>query len=226
MLSFLAVTEEASDLHLLTIAEMRVAAGLVSTDNSQDAALRARSLAVAAGIATECGIATGSGGFDPTLMQETLTETFYSTANPTWSDCATIASLQLARRHNVEIVSLSEDGTALVTTDYLVDPETGVMTRLVSEAPGSWSAQKLVVVYRAGFETVPADLKQAATDYFRAIGLEATRDPYVKAESVEIPGVESRRTELWTGNLPGTAALVPPSVAAQLTRFRIRHLAW
>lgn len=211
MRSFLTVTSAADDLHLLTAAERRVAAGLVSTDTSQDTALAARSLAVAAGITSECGIATGSSA-DPTLKQETLTQTLYAVE---------VEQLILARRHNIEITSITEDGTALTEdTDFLVEPESGLVTRLSGDCPIRWCAQKIVVVYTAGFETIPGDLKQAASDYMRALTLELTRDPYVKAESVEVPGLESRRTELWTGTLPGDAGGVPPMVAAQLTRFR------
>ncbi len=210
MRSFLTVTETASDPHLLTAPERRVAAGLEDDDTSQDTALATRSLAVAAGITSECAIATGSGG-DPTLKQETLTQTLYSVDTD---------QLILARRHNIDMTSLTVDDVVLVEdTDYIVDPESGLLTRLISDCPARWCARKIIAVYVAGFDPIPGDLKQAATDYFRALTLEGTRDPYVKAESVEIPGVESRRTELWTGALPDSAG-VPPSVAGQLTRFR------
>ncbi len=210
--SFLTVTSTASNLHLLTAAERRVAAGLEDDDETQDTALATRSLAVAAGITSECAIATGSGA-DPTLKQETLTQTFYHVDTD---------QLVLARRHNIAMTSLTVDDVVLVeNSDYIVDPESGLITRLISDCPSRWCARKIVAVYVAGFDPIPGDLKQAATDYFRALTLEGTRDPYVKSESVEVPGLESRRVDLWTGTLPGSdSGGVPPMVSSQLTRFR------
>lgn len=208
----LTVTEAADTLQLLTIAQMRTLAGV--TGAAQDAALTARGLAVSANIMNECKIAVGAGA-DPTLWQETLTETFYywRRGRPT---------LLLARRHNVEITSITVDGTALDTTEYRVNPEAGIVTRLSSALPIAWCGTTIIVVYRAGFEELPGDLVQAAADYYRAITLEQSRDPYVKSEIVDVTGVESRTTQLWTGDLPGAgvSSIVPAIVASQLTRFR------
>jgi hypothetical protein len=212
MRQFLVVTAKKSDLSLLTVTQRRVAAGLLSTDTSQDADLLARDLAVGAGIMAECRIAVGQGN-DPTLFQETLTETFYS---------VDVDELMLARRHNIEIQSITVDGTVLTTDQYFVNTESGIITYLSSDCPRRWCARKIVVVYKAGFATVPPDLEQAALDYFRAVSMESDRDPYVKAESVEVPGLETRRTELWSGTLPGSASAsgMPDSVSSQLGRFR------
>lgn len=215
MESILVVTDSEDDLQLLSIAQMRDAAGLAVGDSSKDTALRARGLAVAAGIMSECRIAVGQGN-DPTLKQETLTETFYSVHE--------VSKLMLARRHNIAIISITVDGTALATdgTAFFVNPESGLVTYLSNDCPRRWCARKIVAVYQAGFEVTPPDLLQAALDYFRAITLEGDRDPSVKAESVEVPGIETRRTELWAGTLPGSASAsgLPDSVASQLGRFR------
>lgn len=212
MRSFLTVTDAASSLALLSAFEMREAAGLDSGDNSQDAALRAMEARCSAAIMSECGIAVG-GGAPPTLLQETLTETFYGI-------CA--EQLILSRRHEIDITSIVEDGVTLVDTDFIVEPESGLVTKLCSDYPSWWSANKIVVVYQAGFETVPSDLKMAAIEFLRASWLEQSRDPMVKNERVIIPGVEERDVGYWVGSVPGQTneGAVPDIVAGQLKRFR------
>lgn len=210
MRSVLTVTNPASDLALLTIAEMREAAGV--TGSEQDVKLTALGQRIAASITSECNIAIGNGG-EPTLRQETLTETFYLD----WE-----AELILARRHNIAISSIVSDAVAVDGSDYLVDPESGILTRLSDDIPIGWDAQKIVVVYQAGFATVPGDLQQAAMDFFRSAWLEQGRDPLVKSERTDIPGIMERETAYWVGSVPGQSSegAVPDIVAGQLKRFR------
>jgi hypothetical protein len=214
MKSFLTIAEDAGDLALLTIDELRAAAGV--TGNGQDTVLSALGLKTASSIMSECNIAVGSSadGVEPTLKQETLQETFYQ---------VDVDELLLARRHNVVITTLVEDGSTLTAdTDYLVDPESGMLTRMTSECPRRWCARKIVVTYKAGFETIPNDLKQAATDFFRYAYLELTRDPALKSETIDIPGVERTERAWWVGAVPGQSleGAVPDVVAGQLKRFR------
>jgi hypothetical protein len=157
--SFLVITTPAADPALLTIAQMRVAAKLDPSDGSQDADLAARGLAVAAGIMAECRIAVGQGG-DPTLLQETLTETFYSVE---------IDELMLARRHNVAITSITVDGTALTAGQWVLNSEAGILTFLLNDCPRRWCARKIVAVYQAGFATIPDDLVAVAIEYFTGL---------------------------------------------------------
>ncbi|NEI60916.1 hypothetical protein [Rhizobium leguminosarum] len=208
----LVVTTKATDLTLLTVAERREAAGLDSGDASKDAALLALDQRIAAAIMSECNIAIGSGN-DPTLKQETLTETFYG---------AHVDRLLLARRHNVAISTLTDCDTALTTTDYIVDPEAGIVTRMRSDCPSTWRSSKVVVVYAAGFDTIPADLKFAAIDFFRSEWLAKSRDPLVKRVQTDIYEVQSTTMEYWVGSVPGQSneGAVPDIVAGQLKRFR------
>lgn len=214
MRSFLAITEDAGDLALLSIEELRAAAGV--TGGSQDTALTALGLQIASAIMAECNIAVGSSadGVEPTLKQETLTETFYQ---------VDAAELLLSRRHNIAISSLVEDGTTLVANDdFMTEPESGIITRLSTDCPRRWCARKVVVVYKAGFEIIPGDLKQAAIDFFRLAYLESTRDPALKSEVIDIPGVERTEKAWWVGSVPGQSSegAVPDVVAGQLKRFR------
>lgn len=206
----LVVTSPASDLQLLTIYEMRAAAGIVGA--TQDPDLQAHGLKVAAAISAECAIAVGAGA-EPTLKQETLTETFRAVDAPV---------IVLSRRHNIDIASVTMNGTVLDETEYEVDPEGGLLYRLCNDTPVRWCARKVDVVYDAGFATVPSDLKMAAIDFFRLSWLEKDRDPSVKTEEVEIPGVERVKTDYWVGSIPGEASegAVPDVVAGQLRRYR------
>jgi hypothetical protein len=143
-------------LALLTTAELREAAGVTGT--SQDTTLAAMGLRIAALITTECNVAVGNGA-PPTLLQETLTETFWNVRTD---------QLVLSRRFEIAVDTLTEDDVAMTEgTDFLVDPESGILTRMYSNCPGSWCAQKIVVVYDAGFATVPRDLAQAAMDFVK-----------------------------------------------------------
>ncbi|OWV67936.1 hypothetical protein ATY76_13500 [Rhizobium sp. R339] len=212
MRSTLVVTTAATDLTLLTVAERREAAGLAEDDASKDALLLTLDQRIAAAIMSECNIAVGSGG-EPTLKKETLTETFYNVH---------LERLLLSRRHNITITSLTDGDTALTTDDYIMDPEAGILARMRSDCPMSWRSSKIVVVYTAGFETIPADLKFAAMDFFRSEWLARSRDPLVKRVQTDVFEVESTTTDYWVGSVPGQAreGAVPDMVAGQLKRFR------
>ncbi|MGE0290326.1 MAG: hypothetical protein AB7I42_24920 [Bradyrhizobium sp.] len=206
----LTITTAASDPQLLSIEEMRAAAGV--SDNSQDAALSAMGLRIAADIAVECNIAIGAGA-NPTLRRETVTEVLRG---------AYVDQIVLRRRHEIAITSVVEDGETLADTDYLVDPESGIFTRLESDMPTTWCADKVTIVYAAGFDTVPADLKDAASEFFRASWSASSRDPMVKGIETDIPGLERRRQEFWIGSVPGQSneGAVPDTIDGKLRRFR------
>lgn len=209
MRSFLTVTTPAPDLALLTIAEMRAAAGV--TGSGSDAALIAMEARCAAAIMTYCGIAV-AGGYPPTLRRETLTETIYQLCNE---------RLFLSRRHDIEITSIVEDAVTLVDADFLVEPEYGNLTKLCSDYPSWWSSRKVVVVYDAGFAIVPGDLKMAAMDFLRSTWIEQGRDPLVKSERVKVDNVDEVERQFWVGSIPGQSneGAVPALVAGQLKRF-------
>lgn len=210
MHSELVVTSPASDLSLLTEAERREAVGV--TDASLDDRLAGLDVRLAAAIMAECGIAIGAGA-GPTLLQETLTETFWDVY---------VGGLELARRHNVEVVSIIENETTLVSgTDFISKSESGLLIRLSGNRPRRWCATKVVVVYKAGFVTVPGDLKQAAMDFMRLAWAEKSRDPSLKSVETDIPDVRRESKTFWVGSIPGQSeGAVPDIVAGQLQRFR------
>jgi hypothetical protein len=210
--SFLVVDEPSEDKTLLTVQEMRAAAGLLTTDATKDATLTMLAGFSFAAIMAECNIAAGAGG-DPTLRQEVLTQTVFN---------AYEQEIILLRRHNVDILSVIADGADLTEDDYWVDPEAGLVTRVQTGTPVRWNCKKVVIEYVAGFETIPGDLKQAAADFLRIQYNESTRDPSVKAKDVEIYGVERKRTEYWAGALPGqgSTGAVPDIASGALKRYR------
>lgn len=205
----LTITTPAADFTLLTIAEMREAAGV--TDGTQDAALQLMEARIADSICSYCNIAI-AGESRPTLRRETVTETFRLVDQPT---------LILSRRHGVNPTSVEVDGVALDADEYEAKPESGLLYRLDEDTPIPWCGRKIIVVYQAGFTTVPPDLKMAAVDFFRFAWKERDRDPSIKSREVDIPGVERDKTEWWIGAAPGMAeSAVPEIVSGQLVRFR------
>ncbi|MGV1867219.1 MULTISPECIES: hypothetical protein [unclassified Rhizobium] len=210
--STLVVTTAATDLTLLTADERREAAGLDPSDTTKDASLLLLDQRVAAAICSACNIAVGSGG-EPTLRKETLTETFYGVH---------AGELVLARRHDVLIVSITDFGAALTVDDYIVDPESAIVARMRSDCQTIWHSSKIVVIYEAGFDTIPGDLKFAAMDFMRSSWLAKNRDPFVKREQTDVYEVQSTTKEYWVGSIPGQAneGAVPDIVAGQLKRFR------
>ncbi len=176
------VTTPASSRSLLSQAELRAAIGV--TDNSQDTALATIGARVAAMITGACRVAR-SGQSEPTLLSETITETFRLTKE---KEC-----LVPARRFAWQIDSMSIDGVAQTTDDYELEPNTGLIYRLSGDARVCWSCGKIVAVYKAGFSVVPDDLKLAAAKLVSELYTVGTRDPNLRR--VKIEGVSER--EFW-----------------------------
>ncbi|PWE57658.1 hypothetical protein DEM27_00140 [Metarhizobium album] len=207
--SFVVVTA-APETTLLTAEERRAAAGLGSADASRDADLEALDERVAAAIATECNIAAADEGEDPpTLRRERLRQTIDLDHKE--------GVVVLSRRHAISIVSVSQSGAVIGPDNFRVNSGAG----LLSHRSGVWSGT-VVVEYWAGFTDVPDDLKQVAIETMRSYWIEMTRDPTVKAHSIEVDGVETIRTDFWAGALPGKASgsSLPASVLGSLARYR------
>jgi hypothetical protein len=194
--SMLTITTPATDLKLLTAAELRAAIGV--TNGNQDTALAVIETRVAASIARVCRVPQG-GVRVPTLRSETLTEVFRLNAS--------VCELRLSRRPIVSITSVVEDGTALDADDYETDDAAGLLRRLDgNDSPSRWASAKITVVYVAGWATVPDDLKLAAAKYVNALYQAGTRDANLRHE--EIPGV--RTVDYWVPDSGEPA--IPPEV--------------
>ena len=88
--------------------------------------------------------------------------------------------------------------------------------------PTRWCAGKIVVTYKAGFQTAPGDLKMAAMDFMRLNWADKDRDPSLKSEVIDIPDVRRVERQYWIGSVPGqdNTGPVPVIVAGQLARYR------
>lgn len=198
----LTITTTATDTSLLTIAELRAAAG--ATDASHDTELQTVGARVSATIARLCQVRDVP-PTPPTLREETLTQVFrqYSGAD----------ELTLARRPVTSITSVVVDDVTLETTEYELDVAAGLLYRLCDDYRTPWTGAKATIVFVAGWSTVPDDLKLAASKMVTDIYTTASRDPNLKRHRIE--GVGER--EYWVS--PSSDPLVSQEVMELLTPY-------
>lgn len=187
----------AADTALLTIEQMRAAAGLAAGDQSKDTALEECGEAVAAAIARACGV-EAAGATPPTLRQEEVEETLRIGSG--------VAELVLARRPVVEVATVVEAGVELGEDDYEILAASGILRRISSDETTCWAKGRIVATYTAGFDTVPADLRLAASKLFASFWSESGRDGNLKR--VRIEGVSER--EYWVP--PTTDPAIPQDI--------------
>lgn len=207
------ITTPAADPNLLTIEEMRLIAGLATTDTSLDGELAPLRLRISAEIHTACRISVGPGN-PPTLRRETLSEMIRLPSG-------SAGALVLSRRHDIVIASITADGALLVAADYEVDPESGLLTRLYNDEPSAWMETKVVIAYEAGFATVPQDLIGAASDLVSYRRSEAKTDPLVSRTRIRVEGIDDIQTDYFAtrGQSAGLAGSLPTDIAAKLQRY-------
>ncbi len=189
-MSRFSVTVPVDDVSLLTIEELRAAVG--ATDTSQDDTLDTISRRVSTAIARQCNIIEDP-TYPPTLLEEICTEIFR------WTGCG---PLRLARRPVTSILSVTIDGVVSDAADYELNGRD--LYALSDDEITEWASGKITVVYEAGYETAPDDVKLAASKLVTATNAESTRDPSLKRE--DIPGLGE--LEYW----------VPPSNDTFLTQ--------
>jgi hypothetical protein len=207
----LSIASPNTDRSLLTLAELRAAAGV--SDGSKDATLIPMGNYISAAITSACKV-TKAGAIPPTLRLETVTETFLFKS---LQKC-----LVLARRPIVTITSLTQMSSVLSTNDYQADESSGIVYRKNGIGPyfeavgpwgfwpgqfGWWATGSTVVEYSAGYATVPDDLKYAAIKFVKSEILTGSRDPLLKRLSVA--GVSDR--EWWVSDKT-SAGVVPLEV--------------
>jgi hypothetical protein len=204
MLSRFSVTSPATELSLLTVAELRAAAGV--DDGSQDAALLAMGRSVSTAIARHCNIAD-DGVNPPSLLRETCTEIFR------WSGCG---PLKLARRPVTSITSVEIDGDAIDAADYEVAGRD--LYALSDDTIAEWQSGKITVVYVAGYSTAPGDLKVAASKLVTDTRGEIGRESSLKR--VNIPGVIEK--EFWVA--PAESPFISQEIADLLAPYSERFI--
>lgn len=198
-LSVLTIPSPNTDRSLLTLAELRAAAGVM--DNSKDSVLVPLGNYVSAMITSACKVAR-SGAIPPTLRLEDVEETFRLKSEQ--------QSLVLARRPvtgiDTVVISDSEQGA----DDYEYEAASGLLYRLCGGGRTCWPCGETVVSYSAGYATVPDDLKYAAIRFVQAETTNAGRDPYLKRLRIE--GLSER--EWWVE--PSKETVVPADVMSIL----------
>ena len=201
------VVTPAASRAILGADELRLAAGLLATDTSQDGRLSDLGLRVADAIARHCNVAE-DGVTPPTLLSEVCAETI-RLMEPR-------QSIVLRRRFVTAISSVTEDGVGLGAGSYEIDKASGVLRRLCHDRPASWTASKVIIMYTAGFTAPPNDIKQAAELFLRQMYAQFSRDPLMRRERVDGVG----ESEYWVGSIdPKNQSPFPSDVAALLAPY-------
>jgi hypothetical protein len=212
----LRVTQQAGDLTLLTLWELRVAVGLDSEDSSQDDALMVLGDRVAARITDACTIAR-DGAKPPTLREEGLIETLRFSREWVTPRITGPHELRLSRRPIASIGSVTENGVLLVVDqDFEVEAAGGRLLRLTRSGHKiRWHGNVIVVAYAAGWQTVPQTLKYAAEQLAVLYFNQAERgDPGVRL--MNIPDVI---TERYSDQAPGTDPDIPGAILEILAPY-------
>lgn len=191
----LTVTTPAETYDLTTVEAVKVALGIEGS--ADDAQLEALVTAASAVLAKACR---------RVFALETVVETFRLVEHPR-------EELVLSRYPVAVLTSVVENDVTLDAADAEVNPDTGVLVRLYSDAPRWWPCGKVVVTYQAGFaaDDMPEGLKQAVVELVQLWKSSADHDPLVR--STNIPGVMDREFQV-------TGRGLPPDILALVAPYR------
>lgn len=179
--SIFMVTAAAAETSLLTVAELREAAGV--EDGSQDATLLRMGRRASAALARACNIVT-DGIHVATLLSETCEEKIR---------CVSGCSVRLGRRPVTEVASVTVGGSVVDAANFELNAAAGAVTYAPGGTPQGWRTGATVISYKGGFVAVPDDLKEAMMRLIAGFRSDTGRDPNLKRE--DIPGVLER--EYW-----------------------------
>jgi hypothetical protein len=141
-------------------------------------------------------------------------------------ECHLDGPLILARRPVVSIVAVTEAGTALAATDYEIDKDKGLLTRLSGDEPACWRSGKILVDYSGGWilpgwsgqtRNLPADVESACIELVKMLLFSAERDPFVEREAS--PGVADITYGAGAGSASLVAGGLPDLVRAMLAGY-------
>jgi len=165
------------DRSLLTIQELRAAAGVPPDDESRDVQLKIVGDFVSALITSACTMIK-DGAVPPNLRLETIHETVRLNRRG--------QTFIPARLPIVEIFSITEGGLLLDPTGYEVSQ--GMIHRVVGNSHGWWGwgfGCEIKAIYSAGYDIVPDDLKYAAMRFVQVELAQGGRDPLLKSRKIE-----------------------------------------
>lgn len=205
------VVEAAASYDLTTLSVVKDELSI--SDSSKDAGLQRFISGASAAVAHYCNRA---------LVAEKISDEFLPIHDLSYVLMAEkIAPLQLSRWPVVAIMSVVENGAALIDgVDYRIDRAAAQLTRLTGGVPCPWSASVITVVFSAGYEPIPSDLEDAVvrmvTKRYSAKGRDAT----LKAEN--IPGIRDVQYWIATGNEAGN---LTPDVVDLIDGYRVPVIA-
>lgn len=217
------VLTQASDISLLTIDELRAAAGV--TDDSRDDELLALADQIYEQLAIFCKLRR-DGIIPPTFRVETVKDTFRLLR---WHENPSPEVLVLSRRPIISITSVVEDDVTLTSvTDFEFNSIAGLLARVNNDYPWRWHYHKVVVTYTAGWETVPAALKMAAQALFKD-QLSAGASSSIASASgnlteIEVPGVLRKRFDTRSSSSSSSSDSGSDSAALASVSAQIRAL--
>lgn len=204
MKSVLTVVTPADSVDLTILANVKAELGISTT---------AEDVNLETWIDQASGIITGS--CNRVFGKETVTESFRNRQR--WLEPERII---LQRTPVTAVTSVVEDGTTLVEdTDYELDYESGIMTRLYGDYETRWNFRTLVVTYAGGYEllgTLPIAIERATITLVKQFRSAALRDPLLKSE--EIPGVLSQT--FWVGSTGDRSSGIPHEVETLIAPYR------
>lgn len=206
------VVTAASSTLLTDLAAVKGELNLTTTDSARDAVLTRYITAASIAIAQFC---------NRTLVKETVKDTFFlSRDNAPGAVRGGADPLQLSRYPIVGTPTVTENGTALtLDVDFIVDAENGQLIRLDGNLqPRRWYTWPLVVQYAGGFETIPADVADAAIRTVSQRYFARGRDPMLRGEKV--PGVWEASYWVSTGADAGADNNLSPDVQSMLDNYR------
>jgi hypothetical protein len=207
------VTAPTGSYDLTTLADVK--AELMITDDLSDTWLSSVISRISAQIRLYC---------NRVFQVETLQDAIYYQMDPyPYQVPGGVMQLQLSRWPIVSIASVTinnQIASPLVLTqgtDFTVDPNTGILIRLNSYTgyPMIWEDDPTVIVYQAGYETVPLDLEDACIRLIKMKWFARTRDPLLK--STDDAGVGTQA--FWVGSLG--LGMMPPDIADLLDSYRV-----
>lgn len=207
MSSILTVTSAASSYDLTTLANVKAELGI--TDGGSDAVLSRYISGASQAAAQFC---------NRVFPSETVSEQFLPRRYDRFI-CSGVAPLQLWRWPLITVTSVTEDDVLLVADqDFLVDAKNGQLTRVDSSSgfPRTWPNVAIVVVYSAGYASIPADLEDAIIRMVTKRWSAKGRDSTLKQQS--IPGVLEQTFWIATGTEAGN---MTPDVTDILDNYRV-----
>jgi hypothetical protein len=166
------VVTSATDMGLVTLAEVKAALGIDAADTSSDAALTAQINAISAAINKYCC------RIFPQQVYQDQGRQLHSWVNPG----------QPLRVRQPPIgdgtLVVTEDGVVLDPAEYEVEPEKGTIYRLQSNMIAAWCGNLVLFDYTGGFDPIPADVKAGALEWLNQRWLSKGRDPSIRSETI------------------------------------------